>query len=207
MPIKQYRRDVISSRAHSGLRSEFTPMHPSPQIYPIPYSNAKSAIDIQYASTQESLPIQKDIRKWVNVTLALTTDIRRISHENHLDNDGFNVELTVRIVDEEEGIALNGKYRGREMATNVLSFPCEASASLGLNLLGDIVICAPVVKREFDMQPGESCDAHWAHMVIHGTLHLLGYDHQSPMEARYMESMETAVLTQLGFPDPYRNPY
>jgi len=161
-------------------------------------------VDVQYASTQEFLPTQENICTWVSAALVLAADIRPVSQKKQQRSDS-EIELTVRIVDEEEGIALNRKYRGRDIATNVLSFPCEVPDVLDLNLLGDIIICAPVVKREADMQHESPYNAHWAHMVIHGTLHLLGYDHQSAMEAEHMESMETTILTHLGFSDPYRN--
>nr|VFK61084.1 MAG: probable rRNA maturation factor [Candidatus Kentron sp. TUN]VFK70138.1 MAG: probable rRNA maturation factor [Candidatus Kentron sp. TUN] len=163
-------------------------------------------VDVQYASMQESLPMYENIRTWIEATLTLTANTCHISRKSRHNNDYSDVELTVRIVDEDEGIGLNRRYRGRETATNVLSFPCNVSTILNLNLLGDIVICAPVVEREASMQYERPYNAHWAHMVIHGTLHLLGYDHQSAIEARYMESMETVVLTELGFPDPYQNP-
>nr|VFK45630.1 MAG: probable rRNA maturation factor [Candidatus Kentron sp. TC]VFK49353.1 MAG: probable rRNA maturation factor [Candidatus Kentron sp. TC]VFK53329.1 MAG: probable rRNA maturation factor [Candidatus Kentron sp. TC] len=175
-------------------------------LSPLQANNTKATVDVQYASTQTTLPIQKEICTWVDTTLALITDIGDAHHKSQRKNGSFEVELTVRIVDEDEGIALNKRYRGQEMATNVLSFPCKAGATFDLNLLGDIVICAPVVKREIIMQHKKPYNAHWAHMIIHGALHLLGYDHQSTMEARYMEFMETAVLAQLGFSDPYRNP-
>lgn len=167
----------------------------------MPYNNnnARAVVDIQYASTQRFLPTQADICTWIDATLALTGDIFNASHKNQHEDDGFEVELTVRIVDEEEGVSLNREYRGQETATNVLSFPCELSTVLDLNLLGDIVICAPVVKREISMQHDMPFEAYWAHMVIHGVLHLLGYDHQSETEARYMESIEMIVLAQLGF--------
>nr|VFJ57020.1 MAG: probable rRNA maturation factor [Candidatus Kentron sp. FW] len=166
----------------------------------------KVTVDVQYASTQEFLPTHGDIHAWISATLAYATDTCGISRKNQQGNDHFDVELTVRIVDEEEGACLNRRYRGRETATNVLSFPYEVSSVLGLNLLGDIVICAPVVECEAGMRYEKPYHAYWAHMIVHGTLHLFGYDHQSAIEARHMESMETAVLTHMGFPDPYQEP-
>lgn len=112
------------------------------------------------------------------------------------------LQLTVRIVDEAESRALNRRYRHRDRPTNVLSFPFEALPGAPRRLLGDVVICAPVVEREAGEQ-GKPVPAHWAHLVIHGVLHLCGHDHQQEPQARAMESVETRVLEQIGFPDPY----
>lgn len=111
-------------------------------------------------------------------------------------------ELSIRVVDAEEGKALNLEYRGKAYPTNVLSFPAEIPAYVELPLLGDIVICAPVVADEAAGQ-GKSIDAHWAHLVVHGVLHLLGYDHTEDSEAELMEARERAILEVLGFTDPY----
>lgn len=114
--------------------------------------------------------------------------------------------LAIRIVDAAESRALNRDYRGRDYPTNVLSFPFEAPPGLpddaSGGLLGDLVICAPVVRREAAEQ-GKAPGAHWAHMLVHGLLHLLGYDHQNDTEAEAMEGRERALLAALGFPDPY----
>ena len=109
-------------------------------------------------------------------------------------------ELGIRICDEAESRLHNQQYRGRDQPTNVLSFPAEAVA--GENLLGDLLICAPVVQREAAEQ-GKLPRAHWAHMVMHGTLHLLGMDHQDARAAKIMEQRETRLLAAFGFPDPY----
>jgi probable rRNA maturation factor len=130
-------------------------------------------------------------------------------------------ELTIRIVGESEGAALNQRFRGRSGPTNVLSFPFEAPAlpeaspdadavfddydELALQfeaMIGDLVICAPVVRREA-LEQNKPLEAHWAHMVIHGVLHLLGHDHIDAAEAERMEALETEVLGRLGFPPPY----
>lgn len=110
--------------------------------------------------------------------------------------------LTVRVVDAEEGAALNHQWRRKHGATNVLSFPVPDAPPAMPDLLGDIVICAPVVHAEALAQ-GKSPEAHWAHLVVHGTLHLLGYDHLRASEARVMESLERDILFRLGYPDPY----
>lgn len=141
---------------------------------------------VQYASTAPDLPGRTEIRRWVSAALA-----GRREHAG----------VSVRIVGAEEGRALNARWRGVDHATNVLSFPVGYDP-LAKGLLGDIVICAPVLAREAREQhkpPG----AHWAHMVVHGTLHLIGYDHGESREAEEMESLERDVLARLGYPDPY----
>lgn len=110
-------------------------------------------------------------------------------------------EITIRIVAETESAELNGKFRHKPYATNVLSFPYEAEA-LTEAVLGDLVICAPVVAREA-VEQNKDPHAHWAHMVVHGVLHLLGHDHIQEDEAERMESKERQILAKLGFPDPY----
>src|SRR3990167_8896304 len=112
-------------------------------------------------------------------------------------------ELTIRMVDEPEGRELNNTWRHKDYATNVLSFPADVTDGLlDIPLLGDLVICVPVVEREAAEQ-GKSLEAHWAHLVIHGCLHLLGYDHIDDAEAEEMEALEQNLLAELGHPDPY----
>jgi probable rRNA maturation factor len=113
----------------------------------------------------------------------------------------------VRVVDERESAELNSRYRGKKGATNVLSFPAESPAppkATAVDLLpfGDVVICAAVVEREARAQ-GKLLAAHWAHMIVHGALHLQGYDHEKPRDAAAMEARERTLLAKLGFPDPY----
>lgn len=117
--------------------------------------------------------------------------------------DRPGAELTVRVVGLPEMTLLNETYRGKAGPTNVLSFPFEAPAGMELSLLGDIVICASVVETEAGEQ-GKRLDAHWAHMVVHGCLHLLGYDHLEPEDAARMESLESEILAHLGYPDPWQ---
>jgi probable rRNA maturation factor len=112
------------------------------------------------------------------------------------------MDLSLRVVGRSEGCALNRRYRGRDYPANVLSFTAPRAARLRDRQLGDLVICAPVVAREARQQ-GKSLRAHWAHMVIHGTLHLLGFDHQRTRDAQRMERRETRLLRALGYPDPY----
>ncbi len=115
------------------------------------------------------------------------------------------MELVIRVVDEAESSALNRDYRGRDRPTNVLSFPFEAPPPIESYLIGDLVICAPVVAREALAQ-GKAAKAHWAHMVVHGVLHLLGFDHPSDAEAESMEALEREIQGGLGYPDPYAIP-
>ncbi len=114
--------------------------------------------------------------------------------------------LGIRVVDEEEAQRFNRGYRGRDYATNVLSFPAELPEGLPGDIrqgvLGDLLICAPVVVREAQEQNRPVTD-HWAHLTIHGILHLLGYDHEQPEDAVVMESLETEILAGLGIRDPY----
>lgn len=111
-------------------------------------------------------------------------------------------EITIRIVDEMESQHLNHEYRGKDKPTNVLSFPFDAPPGVELELLGDLVICRQVVEREAKEQE-KDLFAHWAHMVVHGSLHLLGYDHIQDDEAEEMEAIEISVLNALGFENPY----
>ena len=149
---------------------------------------SKMIIDLQIACEQETgLPTVQQIEHWATAAVQPQSD---------------NVEMTVRIVDEAESHALNLNYRGKDRPTNVLSFPFECPDEVELPLLGDLVICRQVVEREAQEQD-KPVMAHWAHMVVHGSLHLLGYDHIEDDEAEEMESLETQIMTELGFADPY----
>lgn len=146
-------------------------------------------VDVQIACEGDDLPGQPEIREWARAAIGDSRD---------------RAEVTVRIVDEAEGARLNSRFRHRDGATNVLSFPFEAPASVGVPLLGDIVICAPVVRREA-MEQSKSERSHWAHMVVHGALHLVGFAHDDDDEARTMEAEERRILANLGFDDPYES--
>lgn len=113
-----------------------------------------------------------------------------------------SLTVGVRIVNEAESAALNASYRGRAGATNVLAFPFQPPPGTRSDLLGDLVVCAPVVNREARAQ-AKAWPAHWAHMIVHGIMHLRGYDHRTAREAAAMERRETSVLQRLGFADPY----
>ena len=148
----------------------------------------KMIIDLQIACGQETgLPTAQQIEQWATAAVQPQSD---------------EVEMTVRIVDEAESHELNLNYRGKDRPTNVLSFPFECPDEVELPLLGDLVICRQVVEREAQEQD-KPVMAHWAHMVVHGSLHLLGYDHIEDDEAEEMESLETQIMTGLGFADPY----
>jgi probable rRNA maturation factor len=148
-----------------------------------------TVIDVQVASVHAA-PCKEQLTQWANAAL----------HAESL----FSAELTLRLVDEDEMTALNAEYRKKNRPTNVLSFPAEVPSEVELvaPLLGDIVICAPVVILEAK-RDGVSPSAHWAHMVVHGVLHLLGYDHLKDDEADIMEAKEIAILAILGFDNPY----
>ena len=146
-------------------------------------------VDIQSAST-EPVPEEDDLLGWIGAALASQTPDRN------------ETEICLRLVDTEEMATLNRAYRGKEGPTNVLSFPYDLPPEAGLALLGDIVICAPVVRQEALAQH-KTLHAHWAHMVVHGTLHLLGYDHVEEHEAAIMEALESDIMLKLDYPCPY----
>ncbi len=148
-------------------------------------------VSVSYALPRAGVPAAASFRRWV--AAALDGRIRE-------------ADLAIRIVDDKEGEALNRHYRGGDHATNVLSFPAELPEGLPegvrLPLLGDLVICAPVVAREAQEQ-GKPLAAHYAHLTVHGALHLLGWDHGNDADAECMEQLEREILATLGVPDPY----
>jgi probable rRNA maturation factor len=144
-------------------------------------------IDVQRASGFDPLPTDAQFEKWAVAALGPQAEST----------------LTIRLVDEDESRQLNAQYRGKDYATNVLSFPADLPAELDLPLRGDVVICAPLVAREAAEQSKDP-EAHWAHLTIHGILHLLGHDHQGEPQAGLMEALEIELLASMGFPDPYR---
>jgi probable rRNA maturation factor len=140
----------------------------------------KLNLHIQFASEARSLPTKIQFRKWASAALRVDT------------------QVTIRIVDAEEGRQLNSMYRGKDYPTNVLTFPITEEPIL----MGDIIICAPVVEAEANAQ-SKTLEAHYAHLTIHGILHLHGYDHETEPQAELMEGLETAIVTKLGYPSPY----
>jgi len=146
----------------------------------------KAIVDLQICIERENLPTEVQLQTWAS---------KALQTENEM-------ELTILIVDEAESQALNREYRDKDNPTNVLSFPFEAPEFVEINLLGDLVICAPVVEHEAKEQ-SKSLESHWAHMVIHGTLHLQGYDHVQEADAEQMEGLEISILNDLGYNNPY----
>jgi probable rRNA maturation factor len=148
-----------------------------------PRASAHLKVSVQYAVPSDGLPSRRDLRLWARAALVR------------------DAALTLRLVDEAEGRTLNRSYRGRDYATNVLTFAYgkDGTGCLG----GDIVLCAPVVAREAGAQ-GKAAEAHWAHLVVHGLLHLQGYDHErGERDAVAMEAVEGFIMQRLGYPDPY----
>ncbi len=140
----------------------------------------KLTLSVQYASNAKDLPTQTDVRRWVKAALV------------------GDATVTVRFVDRVEGRALNAEFRGKDYPTNVLTFVYDDDAPRA----GDIVLCAPVVRKEADEQ-GKTLAAHYAHLVVHGMLHLQGHDHERAADAAAMEAREIAILADLGLPNPY----
>ena len=157
-------------------------------------------IDIQRDSDEPS-PTDAALRAAVSAAL----DTARQAENGTPPRSWEQPELCLRIVGRSEIRDLNRRYRGRDKATNVLSFPAELPPDLPFSHLGDVVVCAPVVHEEARRQ-GKDPAAHWAHMLIHGTLHLLGYDHDADSDAAVMEALEIAALARLGWPCPYEAP-
>lgn len=146
-----------------------------------------SNIDIENVSSINSIPDEKLIIKWAKMALG---------------KQNKNAEVCIRIVDLDEGQYLNKEWRNKDAATNVLSFPIGEPIEHAPNLLGDIVICAPIAEQEAKQQKKET-EAHWAHLIIHGMLHLQGYDHISDDEAAVMEKKEIHILKETGYANPY----
>lgn len=166
-------------------------------------ANINAFIDRQNASSADHLPTEVDLTQWVNAALKhqqvfdeVLSD--KLSHKPSL----AQAELTIRLVDEPESQQLNNDYRQKDKPTNVLSFPADLPDIVDLPLLGDLIICAPVVIKEAEEQQ-KPLQSHWAHMVVHGTLHLLGYDHIDENDANIMEAIETDVLAAMGIACPY----
>jgi probable rRNA maturation factor len=147
-------------------------------------------VDIQCASI-EPVPAEEQLRSWINAAL-------------NAGPSAEHNEVSVRLVDTEEMRTLNANFRDKEGSTNVLSFPTCLPEEVDTPLLGDIVVCVPVVRAEAQQQ-GKSLNAHWAHMMVHGTLHLLGYDHIKESEAKDMEALETAIMQHLNYDCPYQD--
>lgn len=203
------------------MTKHFTPAdpNPDPEVDPLTGASAPLVLDLQRATLAE-VPTRADLERWAAAALAAGRRARSVASE-----------ITIRLVDEAESAALNRTYRGRTGPTNVLSFPFEPPPGmpapessdvppedlpddlpddlpshlpghLPSHLLGDLVVCAPLVTAEAEDQ-GKAPVAHWAHIIVHGTLHLLGHDHGQDEQASAMEALETRILTGLGFEAPY----
>jgi probable rRNA maturation factor len=144
-------------------------------------------LDLQIAC-EGDVPSEQQFQQWVDLAL---------------DQVEEDCELSIRLVDEAESAELNGTYRGKDYPTNVLSFPFEAPVEIEPILLGDLVVCVPIVQKEA-IEQNKPVENHWAHMIIHGCLHLLGYDHIDDDEAEEMESLEITLLKSLAINDPYQ---
>ena len=144
-------------------------------------------IEIQRATTSATTPQDEQLQKWVESALSGIKD---------------KAVLAIRIVDSEEGQQINRQYRDKDYATNVLSFPADLPLGIADSQLGDLLICAPVVASEAKEQGKKEVD-HWAHLTVHGVLHLLGYDHENETDAGVMESLEIQILKRLGIDNPY----
>ena len=145
-----------------------------------PYTNKRLNLSVQYACNRKCLPLRADFVRWARAALV------------------GGGEVTIRLVDTEEGQALNKEYRGKDYATNVLSFPYDSEPVI----VGDLVICPDVVAREAAEQ-NKPLVAHYAHLVVHGMLHLQGWDHDNDDDAEAMENEEKEILAAMGYPDPY----
>ncbi|EKE00656.1 MAG: hypothetical protein ACD_21C00296G0003 [uncultured bacterium] len=151
----------------------------------------KPTLALQNASKAKSIPSKKLFKTWANTAVG--------THKK-------KYEIVIRIVDTKEITQLNKRYRKKNQPTNIISFKFYPPANIQSNLLGDLIICAPIVKLEAKLQH-KTTISHWAHMTIHGVLHLLGYDHQNKKEAQKMEKLEIKILKELGFEDPYNKEY
>ena len=150
---------------------------------------ARVHIDLINNSDSKQLPELSELEMWATAAVG---------------QQRAEAEISLLIVDEAEGAELNSQWRNKNGPTNVLSFPSDLPAELGLPLLGDLIICAPVVAREA-LEQKKSLNSHWAHMMVHGTLHLLGFDHIDDDQAEEMESLEADILARIGYPDPYQD--
>ena len=153
----------------------------TPELSPHKHLPPRLFLAVQYASAARNLPTRAQFRRWVKIALK------------------HDIAMTLRIVDEAEGRELNKQYRGKDYATNVLTFVYDDEAPLR----GDVVVCAPVVEREATAQH-KDLSAHYAHLAIHAALHLQGYEHENDIDAAVMEALETKLMLKLHYPDPYQ---
>lgn len=179
------------TRKITGIRSRV------PRAESLP--GAVGLIDVRLAARRPWVPAASRLRAWVSAAIE-GAGLRARPARRGMPVTALS--LCIQVVGTRAGRRLNARWRDKDRATNVLSFPGPGRLSSGEWLLGDIVICAPVLAREARQQ-GKSLEAHWAHIVIHGVLHLLGFDHERPRQARQMEDLEVQILEGIGFSDPY----
>lgn len=146
-----------------------------------------NSLDFQIVSESQYIPGQEKFKKWIDAIL---------------QDDAENSEIVIRIVDEDEMVRFNEQYRGKNSSTNILSFPFEPPEGVDSDLLGDLLVCAPVVEKE-SKQQNKLLEHHWAHMIVHGVLHLIGYDHVNDDEAEEMEALEIKILRSIKIDNPY----
>jgi len=144
-------------------------------------------LEFQIVSESQQIPAQEKFKKWIDAILR---------------DEAENSEVVIRIVDEQEMIQFNSQYRGKNNSTNILSFPFDPPEGVDSDLLGDLLVCAPVVEKEAKQQD-KLLEHHWAHMIIHGVLHLIGYDHINDADAEEMEALEIKILRSIKIDDPY----
>ncbi|MCF6203383.1 MAG: rRNA maturation RNase YbeY [Methylococcaceae bacterium] len=147
-------------------------------------------VDVQIVSQSGQLPSQEKFQYWIDAVLS----------DNAKDS-----EIVIRVIDEADMIQFNKQYRGKKGGTNILSFPFDVPDAIESDLLGDLLICAPIVEKEALAQH-KKIEHHWAHMVVHGVLHLLGYDHVENEEAEEMEGLEVNILKKIKIKNPYEEP-
>ena len=167
-----------------------------------PAASRDLELELQLATRRPWVPGSVTLRRWAVAAHAAGLAALPVRQRRIHATLGLAATMCVRVVGSAESRRLDREYRGKDKPTNVLSFPASPEERVATGTLGDLVICAPVVSREAREQR-KALRAHWAHMVVHGTLHLLGYDHERPRQARAMEALEVEILRGLGFHDPY----
>lgn len=189
-PRKPARKSAAPRAQAPAATSTTVRTKPGPKARPAAVRSREAAVDVSLSLgvPADGLPDEASFRAWVAAAVGRQ---RRAA------------EVSLRIVDAAEAQAINRQYRHRDYATNVLSFPADLPPDLGIPLIGDLVLCAPVIAAEAKAQ-GKPLFEHWAHLTVHGTLHLLGHDHETPAEARDMEALEIQVLESIGIQDPYQ---
>jgi len=170
----------------------------------------KAFVDLQEASEQSDIPSQSQFGTWVDAAIDAANQLPIIDKQLSRPKTDPECEVTIRVVDEAESQALNHQFRHKDKPTNVLSFPFEPPEEIASSLaeeysfLGDMILCAPIVEKEA-IEQNKPVLSHWAHLVVHGSLHLQGFDHIEDQEAEEMEGLEVNILKTLGFSDPYQD--